>query len=220
MENFATAIIFVFLFAMIFLELLTTYLPIFWLGVCYAFCGTGLMTMAKMRGLERGWLAFVPICDSYSLGKIADDISLRSSGKKTKYRIALPILQYSSLGILFLALAVTMVAFFCLILSIPMEGGDVSTVSAATPEMGLFSMDIVMLIWVVAVGILALSFPISIAGTIVLYVALFRLFRDYSPEHYIVHFLLAFFLGTGPISLFLLREKPPMSIVNPGYYRS
>lgn len=57
----------------------------------YVLRAIGLYTMAKNRGVENAWLAWVPVGNNWLLGQIADDAALRQ-GKKTNYSLILLVL--------------------------------------------------------------------------------------------------------------------------------
>ena len=82
--------------------------------VAYVFMGIGLMTIAKNRGYDKPWLSWIPFCNIYLLGRVADDVMLRR-GRKTSYGRLLLGLQIASsalialvvMGAVYVALAAT-----------------------------------------------------------------------------------------------------------------
>lgn len=65
--------------------------------VTYVMQSLSLYTMAKNRGIDYAWLAWVPIGNSWILGALADDINARQ-GKKTCYGLVLLIVTAASMA--------------------------------------------------------------------------------------------------------------------------
>ena len=59
--------------------------------VMFVFESIALYTLAKKRGIKNAFLAFIPVADSYILGKIYDDISA-TMNKKTSYAVRMVVL--------------------------------------------------------------------------------------------------------------------------------
>ena len=52
----------------------------------YVLQAIALQSIAKNRGIENGWLAWIPVGNVYILGAIADDYNLKVRLKKTNFR--------------------------------------------------------------------------------------------------------------------------------------
>jgi len=63
----------------------------------YVLQALALQTMAKRRGMDNTWLAWVPVGSSWLLGAMADDINARQ-GKKTSYGIVLLVTTAACMG--------------------------------------------------------------------------------------------------------------------------
>lgn len=76
-----------------------------WLAVCLAFyvpayvlSGLGLYSIAKRRGIQRPWLAWVPGVNLYTLGCVSDQYWALVRGKNKNKRTALLLLLILSLA--------------------------------------------------------------------------------------------------------------------------
>lgn len=56
--------------------------------VAYFFSAIGISTIAKRRGIQNTWLAFIPIAQYYIIGEIVDNINAYKQ-KETKYKFIL-----------------------------------------------------------------------------------------------------------------------------------
>ena len=113
----------------------------------YVLRSIGLYTMAKNRGIENAWLAWVPVGNSWLLGQIADEVNSRQ-GKKTNYSLILLVLT-----------AVTAAGGFSLVL-LPFSA--------------------------------LLSAPLSLAASVVYFIALYDVYQDYAPKNAVFFWCSAF----------------------------
>ncbi len=134
----------------------------------YIFGSLGLYTLAKRRGFDNAYLAWIPIASMYLLGSVYDDVN-RRQGKQTNYGIILLALFGGSIVVTFMSTFIPFLAF--------------------------------------------LSGPASLAGAILMYFALYYIYKDYTPNNTVLFLVLSVILGIVPILLFAIRNKPPISIV-------
>ncbi len=64
--------------------------------VCYIFYSIGLHGLAKRRGLNHGWLAWLPIGRDWLLGCVSDQYQYVVKGKNTNRRLILLILSIAA----------------------------------------------------------------------------------------------------------------------------
>lgn len=65
--------------------------------VFYIFGAIGIHTMAKRRGIENPWLAYIPVAQFYVIGSIFDNINAYKN-KQTNYKVILLIIGLISSG--------------------------------------------------------------------------------------------------------------------------
>lgn len=86
---------------------------------CYILGAIGAYELAKRFGMKRPWLSWIPIANYYIYGALSDEITVsQRAGRKTKYRILLPVLGGSAVGGYILAVILTLIAIFSSFLSI------------------------------------------------------------------------------------------------------
>lgn len=74
----------------LFLIILVIFIAIF--SICiYIFSAIGISTMAKRRGIENSWFAFIPLVSNFTLGSIVDNINAYQQ-KNSNYKLILLVL--------------------------------------------------------------------------------------------------------------------------------
>lgn len=167
------------------------------LGVAsYVLTALGLYTIAKRRGLNHPWLAWVPVADMWLLGSLSDQyryITRRENKSKRKSLLILGILM-KVLGIVMLVLMIAAV---------------VQMISSATIGMGNDAL--VESIVGTCLSLLGLLIPfagVAIAYTIIRYMALYDLYKSLDPDNCVMFLVLSILFGvTEPFFLFFNREK-------------
>ena len=162
--------------------------------VFYLLKSFGLYKMAKTVGLSAPWLAFIPIANDYTLGKIAET---PVNGKKTmRYGI---ILLFFNLAILVLGFAFM---FYMTVMQLA-TGGEFGSIffDAALSGTGYIGL---LLCYIAIIAL-------SIATGIFYYIAVYKLFKIFAPDNAVLYLVLTIVLGAGivlPILIFMLRNKP------------
>lgn len=180
--------------------------------VFYVFNALAYYAIAKNRGYNKPWLAWIPIAADYLKGAIADDIE-RRKGKASSFRIWMLVLSIvvAFSGVLIGAVWSGIAANA--ILSPGMDllprffngGGNFqgylfnnSPASAMMSIAPLFSLLINLA---------------SIAYAVVMYITLYKTYQDYVPQYTTAFLLLSIFVGiTQPFLVFSIRNKPAISI--------
>ena len=167
----------------------------------YVMQGIGLSTMAKNRGIEKPWFAWVPMADSWLLGKISDQYREKVTGEDPNLRQKILIQK-----IIWVAseVAIVMTAilwYVCLIFGmIIAESAGMNSEAVLMPMMPLFV--IVLMLLLVAFIVVCVFYCIS------QYRALFDIFRSSDPKTSTMFFVLSFFSQVAlTLGIFLNRRK-------------
>ena len=165
-------------------------------GVFYVLQAVGMMGIAKNRGMKNPWLGFIPIGESFLFGGIADNIN-ESYGKKTYFRIILPILS----GVGLVAVSLFFVWYFRFLytfIEMAMYGIE------PRPEHMFAEMAPFLIFYI-------LMLFVSIANTVLICVVMYRIGKEYAPQSAVAYVILTVFFNLYAMSiiLFSLRNKAP-----------
>ena len=154
----------------------------------YVLNGLGLQALAKRRGYACPWLAWVPLGNVFLLGALGDDIRVSSGRKNWHMRWWL----LAATGAVFLCALVLFISIFTL----PFQ---LSANSLSAMPMFLLPLAGELLLMALSVGVSVLT-----------YLALYELFREYEPKSSVLYLLLSIFLPLAmQICVFLIRKKQP-----------
>jgi len=164
--------------------------------VTYILTALGLYTIAKRRGINHPWLAWIPVADLWILGSLSDQYRYVVKGEiKSKRKSLL------TLNIILAAISV-LVLVFCggLLVKVIMEAvNGYMDERALTELMGY------------AVGVMGLCLPlmgVGIAVTVIRYMALYDLYSSMDPENKVLYIVLSILINvTEPFLVFFLRNK-------------
>lgn len=150
------------------------------------FQGIGIMKMHEKLGLKGGWLAFVPILNSYAMGKVAEQYIKENGKKSAKFSIILLICQIVSL-------------FFAFVMGIILGIG-----SAFLPASIYAIINLVFTL---------LSYGLSFIASIIAYIALWRVFAIFSNKNATLYLILSIFISVvQPFLIFAIRNKEPLCV--------
>lgn len=154
----------------------------------YVLEGIGFSAMAKNRGYDKPWLAWIPVASVYLMGAIADDINMRN-GKETNLRKWLLGLAIGGIG-----------------LSIVI--GGVEGVASALSDEGEAALAIS------AIGNM-ISSMLSMAMMVFTYIALYKIYNEYSPNSSTIMLIctIVFCNIVRPFMIFAIRNNPPASVM-------
>lgn len=141
----------------------------------YVLSSVGLYRMAKRRGIHYAWLAWLPVGSSWLLGSISDHYQFVVKHKNTKRRRVLLILS---------AVLTAISSLFGITAMVSNITSSIMTQGVATGSN--FAIGIVLMIlyyWVV--------FGLSIATTVVSYIAYYDLFRSCKPNNAVLFLVLS-----------------------------
>ncbi len=158
----------------------------------YVFQALGVKAMLKSVGFKRAWYAFVPFCNSYAIGYLADQYD---DGKaKTNYASKL-----LKLCIIVLILGEIFLSFWFLmiILRFVMAPGSMFVMYGA--------------IIAIALSYIAMM-VVSIIYSVKLTMAFWRIYRVFAPEQSVLFLLLSIFVSATPITFFIIRNREPQNL--------
>ncbi len=176
---------------LIFLILLLVFLFAF-LVLAVIFQGIGIMKMHQNLGLKHGWFAFIPVLNIYAFGKVAEQYVKSDGSKSAKFSKILLIGQIVNL------ISTSFSLFVSLITAI----GDEAA----------WSTNIMATILLSSFFISLLQLGIGIALSVVLYVAMWRMFAIFSQNPTLNLIICIFISFVQPFIIFAIRNNEPMHI--------
>ena len=182
MEEFAQIMIFYAVYMLVF-SLISL--------VMYVLQSLGMYPIAKRRGINNPWLAWIPLGSMWILGSIADDYQLKANNAIKSRRKTLLILPIVLLVLVFVMYA-------------PLVGMMVeSVIDGNAPDME----DLVGSL--AATGLIALVvMVITIVLTVFQYICMYELFASCDPSNKTVYLVLSIVVsGVAPILMFICRNK-------------
>ena len=167
----------------------------------YVMQGLGLSAMAKNRGIERHWLAWVPMASTWMLGRISDQYREKATGEDPNLRKKLLIRKIIKTAIELLLIGALLLWYFgmiAIVASAQVYGLDVEALIGPM----VIAMYVVLLIWYVAMMVIMTFYYIS------QYKALFDIYRSSDPKTSTLFFVLSFFSQIAlTLGIFLNRNK-------------
>lgn len=156
--------------------------------VGYVFQSIGLYTIAKRRGIQNPWLAWLPVGNYWIAGSIADQYQYVVNGQVKNRRKILLVL--SLVGIAVSSLASTMAT-----------GSFVLT-------MGEVSMDQLASLGALGTILNLVTSALEIATFVFWQIALYDLYTSCTPKYNVLFLVLGIFFGiTVPFFIFAVRNK-------------
>ena len=168
----------------------------------YVLGAFGAYRLAKRRGMQNAWLAWLPVGISYVYGALSDDVvSLRGIPKKYRSRVLLPALDGCAAGGVVLLFAVMVSVFYSVM---PLSNAAASAVPfVQLPFMMLFAL---------------LINGTLIASRVFASSALYPVYREYClPGTSLAFAVCGGIFGLHGIFLFAIRNKQPLAAA-PRYY--
>lgn len=164
--------------------------------VIYVLTAVALYTIAKRRGLNKPWLAWIPVLNCWILGSLSDQYRYVVKGEnKSKRKVLL------TLNILTMILSIAIIVC-CVVMIVQVVSGAINEVN----EEQLLEM-----ILGPTFGMVGLCLPmvgIAIAYAIVYYMALYDVYKSLDPSNCVLFLVLSILFGiTEPFFLFFNRNK-------------
>ena len=159
----------------------------------YVLQSVGMYTISKRRGIRHPWLSWLPVGCTWILGCISDQYQYVVKGKVKAKRKSLLTLTLLA-GILGIGGAVF---YIVSVIQLMMENG------MQTPEAAQMMSAVLQFL-----GIMLVAMGVSIALTVINYIALYDLFASCEPKNSALYLVLSIFVGiTMPLLVFLCRKK-------------
>ena len=162
----------------------------------YVLTALALYTVAKRRGLNRPWMAWIPVVNCWIIGSLSDQYRYVVKNEIKTKRKALLVLNIISA-----ALGIAMVVI-CVVMAVGAIAGAVG---------GSNEDAILQAIMGPLVGILGMSLPligVTIAYAIIYYMALYDIYKSMDPSNCVLFLVLSILFGvTTPFFLFFNRNK-------------
>ena len=154
--------------------------------ISYIFCGIGYYTLAKRRGIRAPGLAWVPVCGArWIMGSLADQYASLTG---SKLRCSRHILLWGELVLT--AAAIPLLVSATQLLTAALAGQDVS--------MQLLQLN----------GVQTLLNLASIALSVMIYIALYKVYKSCDPKHATLFLVLSIIFSiTMPFFVFACRNK-------------
>lgn len=162
----------------------------------YVLTALGLYTIAQRRGINKPWLAWIPVVNVWTLGCISDQYRYVVKGEKKSKRKVLIGLN--------IAQAVCVLVFFVLMIVMIVDVAGMAMANPSEQEIitaVLGSMGGMLLMFIPMVGI-------SLATTIITYMALYDVYTSCDPKNNVTFLVLSILFSiTQPFFIFFNRKK-------------
>lgn len=166
----------------------------------YILRALGIYNMAKNAGLSNPWVAFVPIANSYTFGKLAEKYRRKDGKESEKFSVLLLIFD-----ILTLIACVCLIVFTVISLVAILSNAQIAYDSGTDMTLSQFSSLIPVIVFYVVTMLCAVVY------TVLHYVAFWRIVAAYDYSNATLYTVLSvFFSFLDPIFLFILRNKQPV----------
>ena len=192
------------------IDLITSSISLLFSVGTYVLTALGLYTIAQRRGIEKPWLAWIPVVNVWTLGCISDQYRYVVKGEKKSKRKVLLGLEIA-MAICTIVLMVLMVISIVDIVGMTTSNMDEEAMVMAA----LGSLGGVFLMFIPIFGI-------SIAYTIIYYMVLYDVYTSCDPRNNVTFLVLSILFNiTMPFFIFFNRKKDlgmPPRRPDPMYY--
>lgn len=165
----------------------------------YIIGALGVQTLAKRRGMDKTWLAWLPVGQEYLLGKMADDINLEEPPfKRHNWMIWYPVVAGAYLLFQFIDLGVQLSS---------LPGALEYAILTNRPEAVLELMNAGSVLSGITTGLASL---VSLALTVVGALLMYRIYKRYNPAAAIAFTICGALFGLHWLFIFLICKKAPL----------
>lgn len=173
----------------------------------YVLTAAGMHQIAKRRGIQNPWLAWIPVADLWILGSISDQYQYLVKGKNTKHRFILVILYV----VMFVTSSLQ---------SFSSLGTMISETSAMTGNGAGFDETVTITMGLITLGLAFVTLAASIVQVIFRYIALYNLYASCKPQQKDVFLVVGILINiTEPFFIFSCRKHdggmPPRKVTVP-----
>ncbi len=174
----------------------------------YVLGALGLYTIAKRRGINNPWLAWVPVVRGWTIGSLSDQYRYVKHGQVKNKRKWLMVLE-CLMAVMILAAVILLIVNVVKLTSATAMTED-AYMAAAVSMLLQF-----VLLWL---GIMA----VAIARAIIHFMAMYDIYTSLDPAYSLVYLLVSIFVNvTEPFFVFFNRNKdlgmPPRKDATPAY---
>lgn len=172
------------------------YLITIGLGIAgYVLSSLGLCTIAKRRGIEHPWLAWIPVANAWIIGSISDQYRYVTKGQIRNKRKTLVILE---------AIVVVLAIVLCVAIIIGAMGMVDVSITGTEAEAASSALNLILWTLLGCLGICG----VSLAFTIIYYMAMYDVYTSVNPPYNVVFLVLSIiFRITEPYFIFFNRKK-------------
>lgn len=168
----------------------------------YILSAIGQMRMSKKCGVDKPWLAFIPVANAYNLGKLAERCD---DGKPTVKKYS-KILLGLNIATLCSSIVLGVGEIFIIICTAGLEISGNYYGGAAIGGLLLFMLAAL------------LCFALAVVAAVFNYIALYRVFRIFAPDNAVLFLVLTIFVSIAyPVIMLVLSAKEPV-LLRRDYY--
>lgn len=162
----------------------------------YIFQAVGIYTISKRCGLNKSYLAFIPIANYYQIGLLADQYERPAKIGKLRYSLT-PLAALQMIGALF---ALIFLYRFL---------GDIFAIIPSSGIINEGDMQDIMMEYMPYILLMSLYSFISIPTMVLYCIALYKIYKITNPANAVLFLLLSIFVtGSQAVILFISRNKP------------
>ena len=162
--------------------------------VLYVFKSLGMYTIAKRRGINNPWLAWLPIGCEWIAGSISDQYQYVAKGKVTNHRIIMLVLAIAGIVVGWFESGASLAGFAQMMEAVMAEDMDALMAASGSTAVG-------GLIGLIGTGV-------SIASIVFWYISMYSLYSSCCPQNNVLFVVLSIFFGfLEPFFIFCNRNK-------------
>ncbi len=161
----------------------------------YVLQSLGLYTIAKRRGIDKPWLAWIPVAFCWTVGCISDQYQYVVKGKnKSRRKVLIGTQIGQAVGAL-----IFYIGYFVSIFRLVGSAGSFSEEEMVLSVFGMLGTVLLLMLPMLAC---------SIVYSVFFYICSYDIYSSCNPEHAVVFLVLDIFVGaTRPFFLFFNRKK-------------
>ena len=154
--------------------------------------GLGLYNMAKRIDIKSAWLSFLPIANTYILGKISEKYIKRDGSKTAKFSIILPLFYIAEILI-----SVAFLVFLTISIISIVSNAELAIENDSAMTMGMFNSFIPVIIFYF------LLMAVAICYAVFYYISLYRVYSLYDNSNATIYLVISI-LFSQLASIFIL----------------
>lgn len=171
--------------------------------VSYVLLAIGLYTIAKRRGINHPWLAWIPVANVWLLGCVSDQYQYVVRHQEKNKRKAMLVLEFLMLagGAVIIALLIQMLPEMIQLATLSSEADFNVLVNN-----GAFSQLLQNVGWISVIALVIMG--LGIAQMVLMYMAYYDLFASCEPNNKVLYLVIGIFAGIMmSVFVFVCRKK-------------